>query len=511
MLLRSLPPNITSSLLLPDKPDVFVFARNSRVQTKSVYMCETRGFNTSDIILNIKKIRCVQTERDGVKTEGVQQFRSNIYQRRDHVIILRSEVSNYSCEVIHAASRFRVVKVWDPVGGGRIISSKFIDTNKPDVFVFAGNATTETIVFSCLASGFYPNNIILNMKRNGRILTREDGVKSSGVCSNEDDVYKTRDYVEIKKSDKSVYSCEVIHAASDTHVEKVWDQPQVEMDSHIVSVRAEIGRHRMLTCRVRSINTKDIILNIKKNHCVLTKEDGVKTSGLKPHGDTYWRTDSVNISHPDKSQYSCEVIHASSSFHVEKVWGPDSDGRGRIISPEFIDTSFYPNNIILKMKRNGRILTREDGVKSSGVCSYEDHTFQRRDSVEIKTSDKSDYSCEVIRASGMKVEKTWDHQLPDDSGGTGHYTGIISGAVLFFFVLVLVGLFRRHILGAARRCLESFTSESKSSMTSSLASVSGTSAFNVSNSDTNAESESLNPSSSGPSISEQETEEEEFK
>ncbi|XP_047460593.1 uncharacterized protein LOC125019684 isoform X5 [Mugil cephalus] len=413
MLLRSLPPNITSSLLLPDKPDVFVFARNSRVQTKSVYMCETRGFNTSDIILNIKKIRCVQTERDGVKTEGVQQFRSNIYQRRDHVIILRSEVSNYSCEVIHAASRFRVVKVWDPVGGGRIISSKFIDTNKPDVFVFAGNATTETIVFSCLASGFYPNNIILNMKRNGRILTREDGVKSSGVCSNEDDVYKTRDYVEIKKSDKSVYSCEVIHAASDTH--------------------------------------------------------------------------------------------------VEKVWGPDSDGRGRIISPEFIDTSFYPNNIILKMKRNGRILTREDGVKSSGVCSYEDHTFQRRDSVEIKTSDKSDYSCEVIRASGMKVEKTWDHQLPDDSGGTGHYTGIISGAVLFFFVLVLVGLFRRHILGAARRCLESFTSESKSSMTSSLASVSGTSAFNVSNSDTNAESESLNPSSSGPSISEQETEEEEFK
>ncbi|XP_047460590.1 uncharacterized protein LOC125019684 isoform X3 [Mugil cephalus] len=440
MLLRSLPPNITSSLLLPDKPDVFVFARNSRVQTKSVYMCETRGFNTSDIILNIKKIRCVQTERDGVKTEGVQQFRSNIYQRRDHVIILRSEVSNYSCEVIHAASRFRVVKVWDPVGGGRIISSKFIDTNKPDVFVFAGNATTETIVFSCLASGFYPNNIILNMKRNGRILTREDGVKSSGVCSNEDDVYKTRDYVEIKKSDKSVYSCEVIHAASDTH--------------------------------------------------------------------------------------------------VEKVWGPDSDGRGRIISPEFIDTNqhallvqmfaenskvetniiviclasgFYPNNIILKMKRNGRILTREDGVKSSGVCSYEDHTFQRRDSVEIKTSDKSDYSCEVIRASGMKVEKTWDHQLPDDSGGTGHYTGIISGAVLFFFVLVLVGLFRRHILGAARRCLESFTSESKSSMTSSLASVSGTSAFNVSNSDTNAESESLNPSSSGPSISEQETEEEEFK
>ncbi|XP_047461027.1 uncharacterized protein LOC125019928 isoform X8 [Mugil cephalus] len=247
------------------------------------------------------------------------------------------------------------------------------------------------------------------------------------------------------------------------------DQPEVELFSDNVNVGAETGRHRILTCRARGFNTSDIVLNIKKNHCVLTEEDGVETSGVKPYGDTYWRRDNVIILKSDKSHYSCEVSHTASSFRVVKVWDPDSVGGGRIISSMFKDTTkpalfmfpensevqtkvilvclasgFYPNNIILKMKRNGRILTTEDGVKSSGFCSNEDNTFQRSDSVEIKRSDQSDYSCEVIHdASGSHVEKIWDHRLPDDSsehstGDNGHRTGAIIGAVIGGLVLLLV-------------------------------------------------------------------------
>ncbi|XP_047461043.1 H-2 class I histocompatibility antigen, Q10 alpha chain-like isoform X2 [Mugil cephalus] len=94
----------------------------------------------------------------------------------------------------------------------------------PEVFVFARNTKVETnVILMCLATGSYPKDIVLNIKRNGRILTREDGVVTSGVRPNEDDTFQRRDSVEIKRSDMSDYSCEVIHAVSDMYVEKPWD------------------------------------------------------------------------------------------------------------------------------------------------------------------------------------------------------------------------------------------------------------------------------------------------
>ncbi|XP_047461018.1 H-2 class I histocompatibility antigen, Q10 alpha chain-like isoform X6 [Mugil cephalus] len=94
----------------------------------------------------------------------------------------------------------------------------------PEVFVFVRNAKVETnVILTCLATGFYPKDIVLNIKRNSRILTREDGVETSGVRPNEDDTFQRKDSVEIKTSDKSDYSCEVIHAASETYVKKSWD------------------------------------------------------------------------------------------------------------------------------------------------------------------------------------------------------------------------------------------------------------------------------------------------
>ncbi|XP_047461049.1 uncharacterized protein LOC125019940 [Mugil cephalus] len=212
------------------QPDVELFSEvvdvGAETDSHRLLVCRAKAFKTTDIILNIKKKRCVQTKEDGVETSGVKPDDDKTFSRIDHVIIPPSIVSDYSCEVSHAASRFRVEKVWDPdFDGGRIISSKFIDTTPPDVFVFPKNSTVPTnIILTCLVSGFYPNNITLNMKRNGRILTGEDGVKSSRVCSNEVDTFQRRDSVEIKKSDKSDFSCEVSHAASGSRVEKFWDQ-----------------------------------------------------------------------------------------------------------------------------------------------------------------------------------------------------------------------------------------------------------------------------------------------
>ncbi|KAM9340338.1 patr class I histocompatibility antigen, B-2 alpha chain-like isoform 2-T2 [Symphorus nematophorus] len=112
--------------------------------------------------------------------------------------------------------------------------SKFMDYGKedlkkkkpPEIYLRVRNAKVETkIVLSCLATGFYPKDIILNIKRDGRILTRADGVISPDVRPNNDDTYQKLAHVEILKKDHSKYkyTCEVEHLATGVHVEREWD------------------------------------------------------------------------------------------------------------------------------------------------------------------------------------------------------------------------------------------------------------------------------------------------
>uniref|UniRef100_A0A4W6EZD5 Ig-like domain-containing protein n=1 Tax=Lates calcarifer TaxID=8187 RepID=A0A4W6EZD5_LATCA len=95
---------------------------------------------------------------------------------------------------------------------------------KPKVYLFAKDSKVKAnTILTCLATGFYPKDIILKIKRGDRVLTREDGLVTSGVRPNGDDTYQRRDSVEILKTDKSEYTCGFIHEASGVWIEKVWD------------------------------------------------------------------------------------------------------------------------------------------------------------------------------------------------------------------------------------------------------------------------------------------------
>uniref|UniRef100_A0AAQ5ZAY4 Ig-like domain-containing protein n=1 Tax=Amphiprion ocellaris TaxID=80972 RepID=A0AAQ5ZAY4_AMPOC len=97
------------------------------------------------------------------------------------------------------------------------------EVSKPEVFLYTTKSRVETnVVLNCLATGFYPKDIIMQIKQNGRVLGKLDGLKSSNVRPNEDDTFQQRDYVEILKSDVSTYSCRIIHKASDIDIEEVW-------------------------------------------------------------------------------------------------------------------------------------------------------------------------------------------------------------------------------------------------------------------------------------------------
>ncbi|KAM6903751.1 H-2 class I histocompatibility antigen, L-D alpha chain-like [Lycodopsis pacificus] len=104
-----------------------------------------------------------------------------------------------------------------------------------------------------------------------------------------------------------------------------------------------------------------------------------------------------------------------------------------------LGTGFYPKEIVLRIKRNNRVLAPEDGLYSGGTRPNGDETFQRRDSVEILRSDESTYTCEVIHeATRVHVEKKWDHTLPPENGGPD--IGPIVGGLLCLIVIVVGGI-----------------------------------------------------------------------
>ncbi|CAI5692076.1 unnamed protein product [Oreochromis niloticus] len=98
------------------------------------------------------------------------------------------------------------------------------EKSPPKLHVFAKNSRVQTnIVLTCLATGFYPKDVTVTIRRNGRVLTADDGLKSSGLLPNNDDTFQRRDNVEVLKSDPSSYSCEVFHKATNVSLSESWD------------------------------------------------------------------------------------------------------------------------------------------------------------------------------------------------------------------------------------------------------------------------------------------------
>lgn len=89
--------------------------------------------------------------------------------------------------------------------------------------MFAKNSRVQTnVVLTCLATGFYPKDVAVTIRRNERVLTADDGLKSSGLLPNNDDTFQRRESVEVLKSDPATYSCEVSHKATDVGMSKSW-------------------------------------------------------------------------------------------------------------------------------------------------------------------------------------------------------------------------------------------------------------------------------------------------
>ncbi|XP_062291502.1 H-2 class I histocompatibility antigen, K-D alpha chain-like [Scomber scombrus] len=349
--------------------------------------------------------------------------------------------------------------------------------SKPDVHVLAKKTRIESnLMLSCLATGFYPKDIILIIRRNGRVLTREDGLISSGVRPNGDDTFQRRDSVEILKSDIASFTCEVIHKASSVFVKKDWDH-KVDGGNNIgIIVGGAIGG--LLVVVLVAV----VLVVLKKkgkfgsNQSPTSGRSSSSGSGQADPEEAVPLNKSpvvsvITVKGSKESVNSGDSGRSTGSVpNDEDVAKPLLDDEKKNTAPPDVHvfakntriethlmltclaTGFYPKDIILNIRRNGHILTKEDGLKSSGVRPNEDDTYQRRDSVEIFKSDIYSFTCEVIhKASGVSVQKDWDHKV-----NGGNNIGIIAGvivvllAVVVLVAVVLVVLKKKLIIGCAK-------------------------------------------------------------
>lgn len=81
--------------------------------------------------------------------------------------------------------------------------------------MLANDTGTETeVTFTCHITGTDLQDMNLQIKRNGRVLSEEDGLVSSGLQTNEDNTYQRTDSVKTLRSDLSKHTCEVTQEAT---------------------------------------------------------------------------------------------------------------------------------------------------------------------------------------------------------------------------------------------------------------------------------------------------------
>ncbi|XP_078146265.1 major histocompatibility complex class I-related protein 1-like isoform X2 [Centroberyx gerrardi] len=116
------------------------------------------------------------------------------------------------------------------------------NASPPDMYVFAKQAKTQSnIILTCMATGFYPKDIIMHIRRDGRVLTERDGLCSTGVRPNEDNTHQIRMSVEILKTDPANYTCDVEHKASNMRGFQEWDRTVKSDNTGIIGGGAAAG------------------------------------------------------------------------------------------------------------------------------------------------------------------------------------------------------------------------------------------------------------------------------
>ncbi|XP_053190822.1 uncharacterized protein LOC128374602 [Scomber japonicus] len=443
-------------------PDVHVFAKKTRLESNLMLTCLATGFLPKDIILNIKRNGHIVTKEDGLISSGVRPNGDDTYQRRDSVEILKSDISSFTCEVIHRASNMSVEKAWDASSGSAATLSPHNDDptilpaeeREKHSLMYIYTALSKPVglpgIHEFTAMGlldgrmidYYDSDVQKKVpKQNWMEESLPADYWEKGTQSRQSKQQWFKVNIDILKKRMNQND-------DDLHVLQwmVGCEGETEPDGTLKFVHGVY----MYSYDGQDFLAFDVAFSVwvaATNEAVPTKKKWDDVQVLKEYTKGYL-------------EYECtdwlSKFMTYGEKQLKKAPPPDVHVFAKKIRIETnlmlscLATGFYAKDIILNIRRNGRIVTREDGLISSGVRPNGDDTFQRRDRVEILKSDISSFTCEVIhKASGVSVEKVWDHTVAGENN-------LIIIAIVFQLVLVIVVaaqlllLYKRKIIGGPK-------------------------------------------------------------
>uniref|UniRef100_A0A8C1X3P9 Ig-like domain-containing protein n=1 Tax=Cyprinus carpio TaxID=7962 RepID=A0A8C1X3P9_CYPCA len=105
----------------------------------------------------------------------------------------------------------------------------------PDVHVFARKSTKTKLKLTCMATGFYPGDVMMTIRKYGTSLPEYE-VESKGIRPNHDGSYQMRMSVEINKSEEAEYDCFVSHKSMKEPNITEWSRQTESINSIMICI-----------------------------------------------------------------------------------------------------------------------------------------------------------------------------------------------------------------------------------------------------------------------------------
>ncbi|XP_030202446.1 uncharacterized protein LOC115535407 isoform X2 [Gadus morhua] len=462
-------------------PEVYISARPFENNLK--LSCLATGFHPKEITMNIRRDGHLVDRDDGLQSTGIRPNGDGTHQIKKWVMIPRGDTANYTCEVNHPASNIHVVEEWALLTS--VALSPILPPQgqpaPPEVYISA-RPFENNLNLSCLATGFHPKEITMNIRRDGHLVDRYDGLETTGVRPNRDGTHQIKKWGMIPRGDTAKYTCEVIHPASNIHVVVEWAlltsvalppilPPQGQPAPPEVYISARPFKDNLkLSCLATGFHPKEITMNIRRDGHLVDRDDCLQSTGVRPNGNgTHQIKMWVMIPGGDTAKYTCEVNHPASNIHVVEEWAlltsvalpPILPPQGQPAPPEVyisarpfkdnlklscLATGFHPKEITMNIRRDGHLVDRDDGLQSTGVRPSGDGTNQIKMWVMIPGGDTAKYTCEVNHpASNIHVVEEWDQGVVPVPPPIGLIVGAVVG------LLVVVGLIITGVVIILRR------------------------------------------------------------
>ncbi len=105
----------------------------------------------------------------------------------------------------------------------------------PDAHVFARKSTKTKLKLTCMATGFYPRDMTLLIRKSHTSLP-EDETESTGIRPNHDGSYQMKKSVEINKDEGAEYDCFVTHKSMKEPIIIKWGRQTESINSIMICI-----------------------------------------------------------------------------------------------------------------------------------------------------------------------------------------------------------------------------------------------------------------------------------